>query len=203
VVAFVLLVASPAARALEMQRSNAFAMRRSVDAVCDVYNARPHLIRHVQLARIHDGRSLGSWRLSSDAAVAKLVNAGTLDADFADVYSRDGKVVYATLTQGDASGDGGGAREYCYVNGKLARASTQVVDASVDRSMERKLYYDPSGNLFADTGVVVRDIEKRRNAVVPTASAPPLDIVPYSTPSLLPFYTAYRAALAGTLPALR
>ena len=191
------------ANAVTFQRSTAARMRAAIDGVCDVYNARPNLIRHVQLARVHDTPGAGgTWKLSSDAAVTKLENAGSIDADFADVFSRDGKITYAIYTRGDATGDGGAAREYCYVNGLLARASAKIVDTSTDHEISRKLYVNARGDLFADTGELVRDIAKRRNADVPQVAPPALPIDPYMTPEKLPFYAAYRAAVAGTLPSL-
>ncbi len=176
--------------------------RAAIDAVCDVYNARPNLIRRVQMVRVHGATSAGVWKTSTDDALGKLQSSGNLNADFADVFSRDGKVVYAIFTRGDVTGDGGGAFEYCYINGKLARASTELVDTSTDHDVSRKLYYDVRGGLFADTGAMVRDIDKRRNATVPEAYTAPLEIPVYATPPKLPFYDAYRAALAGKLPAL-
>ncbi len=195
------IAAEPCAAAT-FERSTAMEARAAIDAVCDVYNARPNLIRRVQMARVHEATSAGMWKTSSDDALAKLQSSGNLNADFADVFSRDDKVVYATLTRGDATGDGGGADEYCYINGKLARASTELVDTSTDHDVSRKLYFDVRGGLFADTGAMVRDIDKRRNATVPEAYTAPLDIPVYATPAKLPFYAAYRAALAGKLPAL-
>ncbi len=195
------IAAEPCAAAT-FERSTAMEARAAIDAVCDVYNARPNLIRRVQMARVHEATSAGMWKTSSDDALAKLQSSGNLNADFADVFSRDDKVVYATLTRGDATGDGGGADEYCYINGKLARASTELVDTSTDHDVSRKLYFDVRGGLFADTGAMVRDIDKRRNATSPEAYTAPLDIPVYATPAKLPFYAAYRAALAGKLPAL-
>jgi hypothetical protein len=195
------IVAGPCAAAT-FKRSTALEARAAIDAVCDVYNARPNLIRRVQMARVHEATNAGVWKTSSDDALAKLQSSGNLNADFADVFSRDGKVVYAILTRGDATGDGGGAFEYCYINGKIARASTELVDTSTDHDVSRRLYFDVRGGLFADTGAVVRDIDKRRNATVPEPYTAPLDIPVYATPTKLPFADAYRAALAGKLPAL-
>ncbi len=195
------IVAEPCGAAT-LKRSTAMKDRAAIDGVCDVYNARPNLIRRVRMARVHEAASAGVWKTSTDDALAKLQSSGNLNADFADVFSRDGKVVYAIFTRGDATGDGGGADEYCYINGKLARASTELVDTSTDHEVSRKLYYDVRGGLFADTGAMVRDIDKRRNATVPEAYTAPLEIPVYATPSALPFYGAYRAALAGKLPAL-
>jgi hypothetical protein len=195
------IAAEPCAAAT-FKRSTAIEARAAIDAVCDVYNARPKLIRRVQMARVHQASSAGIWKSSTDDALAKLQSSGNLNADFADVFSRDDKVVYAILTRGDATGDGGGALEYCYINGKLARASTELVDTSTDHEVSRKLYFDVRGGLFADTGAMIRDIDKRRNATVPEAYTAPLEIPVYATPAKLPFYDAYRAALAGKLPAL-
>ena len=197
-----LMFAVAPARAAQLRYSTAPAARAAVDGVCDVYNARPKLIRHVALARVHDAHGSGAWKISSDAAVARLAAGGSIHADFADVFSRDGKIVYATYTRGDVTGGGGGAREYCYINGKLARASTELVDASTDHAISRREYYDPRGVLFADTGSLVRDIAKRHDDTVPDPKPPTLDIVAYPTPPALPFYDAYRAALAGRLPAI-
>jgi hypothetical protein len=195
------IAAEPCAAAT-FKRSTAIEARAAIDAVCDVYNARPKLIRRVQMARVRQASSAGIWKSSTDDALAKLQSSGNLNADFADVFSRDDKVVYAILTRGDATGDGGGALEYCYINGKLARASTELVDTSTDHEVSRKLYFDVRGGLFADTGAMIRDIDKRRNATVPEAYTAPLEIPVYATPAKLPFYDAYRAALAGKLPAL-
>jgi hypothetical protein len=199
---FALGIAAEPCAAATFKRSTAMEARAAIDAVCDVYNARPNLIRRVQMARVHQAASAGIWKTSTDDALAKLQSSGNLSADFADVFSRDDKIVYAIFTRGDATGDGGGADEYCYINQKLARASTELVDTSTDHEVSRKLYFDARGGLFADTGAMIRDIDKRRNATVPEAYTAPLDIPVYATPAKLPFYGAYRAALVGKLPAL-
>ncbi|MBD5606899.1 MAG: hypothetical protein IAI48_17690 [Candidatus Eremiobacteraeota bacterium] len=191
--ALVALACVPVA-AERLKHSNAPAERAAIDGVCDVFDARPALVRHVRLARVRENGKTTAWKVVDDAALAKLANGGSLDADLADVYTRDGKIVYATYTRSGA--DAGGAREYCYINAKLARASTELVDASSDHSITRKLYYDARG-LFADTGATVLDITKRHDATVPVSSNTPLDVPVYAVPRALPFYDAYRASLAG------
>jgi hypothetical protein len=190
---------SVAATSGTIPRSTAVPAERAIDAVCDIFNARPKLIRDVKLARLDMSPGHSEWRLDDDAAVAKLQTAGTIVDTFADVFTRDGKIVYASQTRADVTGDGGGTHDYCYINARLARASSEELDATVDQSISRKCYYDAHGNLFADTGTIVRDLQKRRNAIIPTTAPYKIELPAYMTPSALPFYAAYRAALKGTL----
>ena len=202
IVALVLIASTAPAFAVRFVRSDALAARRSIDATCDLAQFDRRATR-TQLARVHDARhGDGPWLVAGDAQLAKLqgLENGAYAADIADAFTRDGAVVYAIYrsTTPSASGD------YCYVHGKLVRASFDMLDANADESLGRKLYFDTRGNLFADTGTVIDDVRKRRNALVAATPKPEdeIRIAPYATPHDLPFYAAYRAARAGSLPKL-
>jgi hypothetical protein len=185
---------SSAVAAAKIVRSTASAERSAIDAMCDVYDARPNLARRVQLVRVSAGAGLESWRVSDP----NIANASAVALEFADVFGRDGRIVYAIDNRTDA----GGTHEYCFSSGRLARASASVVDTTTDESKTRKLYFDAMGFMFADTGLVTRDIDKRRNDLVRTKTES-VPIAVYRTPASLPFFAAYRAAVAGKLAPLR
>jgi len=85
--------------------------------------------------------------------------------------------------------------------GKLARATADVADVSDEMAWSHTSYYDAC-RVIAD-GVTSRDLARKRVKPAPPPPSAPLKIRAYPTPDKLPYYAAFEAALAGTLPQLK
>ncbi len=200
-VAFV--CAGTGARA-EMGASASAPIVRDIDERCDARVKKATRVPDVLLTRLYDRAGKpGPWRRSTVELNAAMTG-GSEDtfyrADVAGV-SRARDATIADIASVDSSGDGSSETAWCFLDGKLARAHVTIGSATDDAVWKRSDYYGDTNELLTHATRVVDT--SRTHRAVPTWPPGTQSIPAYRTVSALPFYAAYRAALAGTLPPLR
>jgi len=172
-------------------------MARGIDRVCNAFvpSAAPRDV--VELARVpgNDG-SVPIWRRSDAATKARLQSAPDAPAaDFARIVFDRGGIVFADTVHVDARATGTETRTWCFVGGRLSRATIEIFDAAADAGWRRWLYYgdDVSSPLSEDIAPVAP------GKLPDPRARPPMDMLfidAFATPTKLPFYDPAIAALA-------
>ncbi len=147
-------------------------------------------------------REWSAWLQSDEAADGKLMERPDfLEGQYLTTRARRDDIASARLADASATGDGSVTTTYCYRGGRLARLTTQVFDVSDEMAWTRVRYFDGE-RAVADT-VAPHDLAKKRVGTAPPTPRAALDAPVALKANRLPFYGAFRAALAGTLRSLR
>jgi hypothetical protein len=174
-----------------------------IDKVCDAY--RPHATRAdvVRLARI--GGSDAPWTLSDEATSARVQEDPKFDSgDFVTIVLDRGAIVSADSAHVDASIGHVIFHAWCFIGGKLSRATVDYAP-TFDRGSgyRRTCYYGD------DLDQPLVETMNERGSVGKTYVAPPKEIEallvvePDARPANLPFYDAFELERKGALPRLK
>jgi hypothetical protein len=177
--------------------------RHRIDTACDAYSTARGIQRyHLTRFATARARDLSGWKASDPQRDDAIMNApGFVRGEFLTIVARGPNLATTMLSASDSSGDGGIARGYCYVAGSLARATAEVADVSDEMAWTRTRYY-AKGQMIADS-LVTHDLARKRVHAPPPPPQTALAIPVYATPAQLPYYAAFKAARAGTLPRAR
>lgn len=180
---------------------------QGIDRVCNAYVPSAAARDVVTLARVatHDG-SAPRWNRSDVATNERLQAADDFSgADFATVVFERRSIVVADTVHVDAPGGETQTRAWCFIGGKLSRATSENVDPVAGFGWRRTLYF--GDDLAKPLSEAVTEFAARR-APDPRAKAPldALGIDAVATPVKLPFAdvaVAAHAAAARDSPARR
>jgi hypothetical protein len=174
-----------------------------IDTVCDAY--RPHAKRAdvVRLARV--GASDAPWTVTDEATNARVQEDPKFAVgDFVTIVVDRGAIVSADSTHVDPSVGHVIVHAWCFIGGKLSRATTDYAP-TFDRGVgyRRTRYYGD------DLDEPLAETMNERGSVGKTYVAPPKEIdallvvEPDARPASLPFYDAFELERKGALPRLK
>jgi hypothetical protein len=174
-----------------------------IDKVCDAY--RPHASRAdvVRLARI--GASDAPWTLSDDGTSARVQEDPKFaSGDFVTIVLDRGAIVSADSTHVDASIGHVILHAWCFIGGKLSRATVDFAP-----TFDRGAGYRRTSYYGDDLDQPLFETMNERGSVGKTYVAPPKEIdallvvEPDARPANLPFYDAFELERKGLLPRLK
>ena len=176
---------------------------KQIDSICDGYSkakdAKPYYLTRYSTRMM---KMTSGWMSSDPTHDEKIRNSSNyVQGEFVSIIARSNHILYVVDSSSDASGDGGIVRYYCYVNDSLAGASVEVADVPDEMSWTRVAYFK-DGKPIADR-LVPRDLAKKRTKSPPPAPRDALAIAAYTVPQRLPYYAAFKSAVAGTLPKVK
>jgi hypothetical protein len=174
-----------------------------IDTVCDAY--RPHAKREdvVRLARV--GASDAPWTVTDEATSARVQeDAKFVAGDFVTIVLDRGAIVSADSAHVDASSGHVLLHAWCFIGGKLSRATVDYV-STLENGLEyrRTRYYgdDLDEPLLEATNE--RGLAKKGYVAPPKEIDALLVVEPDARPVNLPFYDAFELERKGTLPRLK
>jgi len=174
-------------------------IRSGIDAACKGHESLNGVKRY-ELVRFStfSNKKLGAW-MQTDAKRNDKIQAskGFLAGDYVTIFAIGDKIVSASMASSDVTGDGGVSVSYCYISGALALGMADLGDVTDEMEWTHKQYY-ANGKMIAES-VVPRDLARNRTATTPPTPNAALAIPAYTTPALLPYYAAFKAARTGTL----
>jgi hypothetical protein len=169
-----------------------------IDRVCQAYvtSAAPRDV--ISLARVdtHDG-NVPVWRRSDPAAAARAKKTpDDFGGDFAAVTYTRGGIVFASIAHVEPQGAGIETRTWCFIGGRLSRATVEL-DPVNDLAWRRRLYYGDD---------LDKPFSEYVTPVIPAGSSDPhakppsnmLLVNAFGTPAKLPWYEPANAALTAT-----
>jgi hypothetical protein len=167
----------------------------SIDRVCNAYVPSAAKRDVVTLARLatHDG-SVPRWNRSDGSTNERREAAPDFSGgDFATVVFQRRSIVVADTVHVDAPGGEVQTRTWCFIGGKLSRATSENVDPVAGFGWRRTLYY--GDDLEKPLSESVNQFAVRQ-APDPHARAPldALGIDAVATPAKLPFFDVAVAA---------
>ncbi len=174
-----------------------------IDKVCDAYLPSAKRADVVRLARV--GADDAPWTVADEATSARVQEDSTFVAgDFVTIVLDRGGIVSAASAHVDASSGNIVTHAWCFIGGKLSRATTDFA-ATVDRGRgyRRTRYYGD------DLDQPLAEVMNERGSVGKTYVPPPKEIdaqlvvEPDARPTDLPFYAAFALARKGALPRLK
>jgi hypothetical protein len=173
-----------------------------IDKVCSPVAGGVATKTTVRLARLvaADG-ILGPWLRSTASLEDRAVNAsGFAGGDFA-IINESVALLTASVTHREAATTATQTKAWCFEGGKLARATTDTIDVTSQMEWRHTQYFDTDPDTPA-ADVINAGALGGRPGAAPKPSPAAITIDRYHTPAELPFYNAYKSALAGKLPAL-
>jgi hypothetical protein len=147
----------------------------------------------VYLIRIGDGSGgFGPWQRTSPALESRLENEKFFHGDeFATV--REGvAILAASVVHHSIVTPRVRTEAWCFIGGKLSRATVDTVDPDTSVEWRRTQYFDHDVDL--PTFEVNGAINMNGTGPVPKPSPDAVAITQYKTPADLPFYSAYQSA---------
>jgi hypothetical protein len=177
---------------------NYWATQHGIDGLCNSYrpNAKPADIVFLKRALGVDG-SPGTWMRTPDDLDADLAAPDAPPGlDFATIVTDHGAIVSANVVHAVTSTFVRETRAWCFIGGKLSRTTIDTIDTRTSFGWRRTRYYDndlqtPLIDTIAEEYPTLKPPKPVKDAPVAT-----LTVEPYATPDKLPFYDAYRAAVA-------
>jgi len=175
----------------------------AIDNVCNAYRSHAHADDFVRLARV--GGIDAPWMTAGAGAVARAQESSTFVAgDFVTIVLDHGALVSADLSHLDGPTGRIVLHAWCFIGGKLSRASAEVY-LTYDRSTgytKTRYYGDDLDQPLAEY--------RGEKWSGPKSNGPPskdidalLVVEPDAKPPDLPFYDAFQLARKGALPHLK
>ncbi len=169
-----------------------------IDVVCNAYrpNAKPADIVFLRRSIGADGTA-GPWQRSADDLDAVLQAADAPPAsDFATIVTDHGGIVAASVVHAVTAAFERDTRAWCFIGGKLSRTTIDTVDTRTSFGWRRTRYYgddldEPLVDWIAEESPTAKPMKPLKDAPVAT-----LVVDAYGTPDKLPFFDAFRDAVA-------
>jgi hypothetical protein len=184
----------------------------TLEATCNAERAQARAEDTLHLVRLpaQDG-SAGSWLLATPAGAANVESAASFrSGDFVTVVYDHAAIVRADLIHDDVTTGAVLAHDWCFIGGKLARATADVsftTTAGADGYRRTRYYGDDLEHPLGETMLEKNDPNAPGGEKKFVPPAPAVDTIlvtePIARPAGLPFYDAVVAARAGRLPRLR
>ncbi len=150
----------------------------------------------VYLVRLGDGSGgFGPWQRTSPALESGIENAKTFHGDdFLTV--REGPAIFAaTVVHHSSVTPRIRTEAWCFIGGKVSRASVDTVDPDTGFEWRRIQYFDHD----VDLPTFEENVAANANGTGPAPQPSPdvVAVTKYKTPADLPFYSDYEAATAN------
>jgi hypothetical protein len=174
-----------------------------IDKVCDAY--RPHATRAavIRLARIGAGDA--TWMVADEGTIARVQEDPKFaSGDFVTIVLDGGAIVSADSAHVDASVGHVILHAWCFIGGKLSRATVDYAP-----TFDRGAGYRRTSYYGDDLDQPLLETMNERGSVGKTYVAPPKEIdallvvEPDARPVNLPFYDAFELERKGALPRLK
>jgi hypothetical protein len=180
----------------------------AIDATCNAQRAqaRPGDALHLVRTPAQDG-SPGPWRVATAAVAANVESAASFrSGDFVTIFVDRGAIDGADLIEDDAVTATVLAHDWCFIGGKLARATADIsfaTTAGADGYRRTRYYGDDLEHPLAETMLEKGVLRGEKSYVAPAHDVDAMLVTqPVARPADLPFYDAVVAARAGRLPRL-
>jgi hypothetical protein len=184
----------------------------AIETTCNAerVQTRPEDALHLVRLPAQDGGA-GAWLLATPAGAANVESAASFrSGDFVTVVFDHAAIVRADLIHDDVTTATVLAHDWCFIGGKLARATADVsftTTAGADGYRRTRYYGDDLEHPLGETMLEKNDPSSPGAVKKYAPPAPAVDAIlvtePVARPAGLPFYDAVVAARAGRLPHLR
>jgi len=175
-----------------------------IDSTCNGSRAKAAPSDVIRVARFPSGSGMGPWQLADASAISRVENApGFTSGEFVTLVLDRGAIVSADLVDDDVSSGKVLAHAWCFIGGKLSRATSDVtLPARADGYRRTRYYGDDVEQPIAEV-MLQKGTDSKSYKPPPKELDAVLVTVPYARPTDLPFYDVLAAVRAGTLARLK
>jgi hypothetical protein len=176
----------------------------AIDTTCNADRAKASAADVVRMVRFAAaGDTLGAWRSASDADVSRLAAQTDFAAgELATIVFDRSAVVSADVAHSDSAAASVVTRAWCFIGGKLARATADVTFIVRGDGYRRTRYYgddlgQPLGETMLEKSPMLEKLPRGKAFVAPSKDVDAMIAIdPIARPIDLPFYAAAESARA-------